>query len=40
MNNGTPLPQYKMDNGEIIIGFQYKSDLDIMEEGYWLNSFD
>ena len=34
------LPQYKLESGEIITGVQYKSDLDIMEEGYWLNSLD
>lgn len=41
-NNGidNSLPQYKLYSGEIIAGVQYKSDLDIMEEGYWLNSFD
>ena len=40
MNNKieNSLPQYKLDSGELVFGFQYKSDLDIMEEGYWLNS--
>lgn len=40
MNNGIEysLPQYKLDSGELVFGFQYKSDLDIMEEGYWLNT--
>ena len=40
MNSGIEhsLPQYKLDSGEFVFGFQYKSDLDIMEEGYWLNT--
>jgi hypothetical protein len=42
LNNGieNSLPQYKLESGEFITGVQYKSDLDIMEEGYWLNSFE
>ena len=30
------LSQYHLENGEILIGYQYKSELEIMEEGYWL----
>ena len=30
------LSHYHLENGEILIGYQYKSELEIMEEGYWL----